>query len=340
MALDVKVKIDVSKPIGKAGFGYPLLFSESTATSSKVEIPYKECTSLEEVVSAGFANTTKTYKTAALLFQQENAPKKIAVYEGKADYVTDLAKVLDKDWRQLIIMDSTVTDDVETDADDVAEAIEATDDKMFFVSISDITSKLVTATENYDRTVIFYYEGDDTVCPEAALVGASAGLDVGSFTYKNLILKGVEPQNLTDTDIAELNSNNIISVTSKAGDIVTTEGKTRSGEYIDIVDSKDYVVQNLEYKTQKALNNYKKIPYDNNGIAILESIAVDVMQDSFNKGIIGAKADGTGNYDVAYALAEDVSADDKSSRKYVGGKFSFVLAGAVHEVEITGEITI
>lgn len=333
MALDVKVKIDVSKPIGKAGFGYPLLFSESTASGAKTEIPYKECTSLEEVVSAGFENTTKTYKTAALLFAQENAPKKIAVYEGMKDYATDLAKVLDKDWRQLIIMDTT-------NASDVAEAIEATDDKMFFVSISDISDALVAATASYDRTVIFYYEGDGTFCAEAALVGASAGLDVGSFTYKNLILKGVEPQDLTDTEIAQLTTNNIITVTSKAGDIVTTEGKARSGEYIDIVDSEDYVVQNLEYKTQKALNNYKKIPYDNNGIAILESIAVDVMQDSFNKGIIAAKSDGTGNYEVSYALAEDVSASDKSSRKYVGGKFSFVLAGAVHEVEITGEITI
>lgn len=346
MALDVNVKIDISKPIGKVGFGFPLLLSVNQTTSATPK-DYTICSSLDDVVTAGFEKTTSIYKTAALLFQQNDAPKKIAVIEfvkKESDTDTGYAAAVQEalaepDWRQLIIMDNT-------DALKVADVIETTDNRMFFCAVEFDEEKLPKT--KYERTVICSFVNnrigatstESGACAEAAIVGASAGLDVGSFTYKNLIIKGVEPSDLTDSELAEFNSKNVITVDSKAGDIVTTEGKVVGGEYIDIVDSKDYVVQSLEYKTQKALNTYKKIPYDNNGIAVLESIAIDVMQDSFNKGIIAANSDGTGAYEVSYALVEDVSADDKANRKYIGGKFKFTLAGAIHEVEITGEISI
>ena len=131
-----------------------------------------------------------------------------------------------------------------------------------------------------------------------------------------------------------------ITFVTKAGDNVTSEGKVAGGEYIDIVDSKDYVISNLEYKTQKLLNSQPNIPYDNNGIALLESVAVDVMKDAYNNGIIVANDDGTPAYAVSYASRENTEASDRAARKYVGGQFAFTLAGAIHEAEITGEIII
>jgi hypothetical protein len=83
-----------------------------------------------------------------------------------------------------------------------------------------------------------------------------------------------------------------------------------------------------------------KVPYDNNGIAVLESVAVNVMKDAYNKGMIAANEDGTPAYTIDYAMREDTSEEDRAARKYLGGQFSFKLAGAVHTVEITGEIEI
>ena len=174
----------------------------------------------------------------------------------------------------------------------------------------------------------------------AALVGEASGRDVGTFTYKNLILKGIEPEDLSDTEIDAITAANGIAFVTKAGDNVTTEGKAMSGEYIDIVDSKDYVISNLEYQTQKMLNTMGKIPYDNNGIAVLESAAVNVMNDAYNKGIIATNDDGTPGYSVDYATREETDEADRAARKYLGGHFSFKLAGAVHMVEISGEIEI
>lgn len=69
MALDVKVKIDINKPIGKLGYSYPLLLVVESDESPTIN-DYKECKTLDEVVEAGYATTTNAYKTANLIFHR------------------------------------------------------------------------------------------------------------------------------------------------------------------------------------------------------------------------------------------------------------------------------
>lgn len=335
MALDVKVDIKSVKPITKAGFGIPLIL-EGKASS---DIAYIECSSLDEVVKAGFESTTAVYKAAELIFMQNSAPEKVAVCATTStvkDWLT--ADNFSKNWRQLIVTSFATSE--ESTLSDVMAAIETTDNKMFFTSLDtdDSTSLTVSGIE---RTVLFYVNKTETIKnPEAALVGAAAGKNVGSFTYKNLILKGIEAQKLTDSEITAIHAKGGITFVTKAGDNVTSEGKTAGGEYIDLVDSKDYVINEIEYQTQKTLNNHDKIPYDNNGIAMLESVCINVMKDAYTNGIIGTNADGTPGYTVNYALREETLDTDRAARKYVGGKFSFILAGGVHTVSITGELLV
>ena len=68
MALDVKVKIDLVKPLGKAGFGIPLILEENATT----EKSYTECRNLDDIIAAGFAATTKVYKAANTMLMQDN----------------------------------------------------------------------------------------------------------------------------------------------------------------------------------------------------------------------------------------------------------------------------
>ncbi len=335
MALDVKVKIDLTKPIGGVGLGIPLILEENAT----VAVAYTECKSLAEVITAGFDDTTKVYKAANAMLMQDNPPEKIAVCattEPTATWLNDAANV-SKDWRQLVVVTNSET---ATAYGAVMNKIETTDSKMFFANLeTDDSTSLTVAGIN--RTVLFYCNAtEEQPSPVSALVGATAGLDVGSFTYKNLILKGILPQDLSDLQIEEIHAKGGITFVTKAGDNVTSEGKTAGGEYIDIIDSKDYIISNLEYQTQKTLNNTDKIPYDNNGIAMLESVAVNVMRDAYNKGIIATNDDGSAAYTVSYAKRADTEASDRAIRKYVGGQFAFLLAGAIHEVEIKGEIII
>lgn len=333
MALDVKVNITATRPINKAGFGIPLILEGKTTQA----VAYKECTSLAEVITAGFATTTAVYKAASLIFMQDNAPEKVAVC-ATTGTVTDFltADNLAKNWRQLIV--TSLETEGESTIAQIITAIEATDDKMFFVGL-DTTDETSLTVTNINRTVLFYVDGTtEAPNPEAALVGATAGRAVGSFTYKNLILTGILPQTLTDSEITAIHNKGGITFVTKSGDNVTSEGKTAGGEYIDIIDAKDYIITQLVYQTQKMLNSTPKIPYDNNGIAMLETVAANVLKDAYDNGIVAANEDGSAGYSIDYAMREDTTVADRADRKYLGGKFSFVLAGAIHTVVINGEI--
>lgn len=348
---DVKVKIDLTKPVGNVGIGTPLiLYCKSTTDESEspviaTEVAFTECYSLDDVKKLGFAATTDVYKAAELMFMQKDQPKKIAVCSTQktaAEWLSESANIA-KDWRQLICIytDTSVEDNIK----EIIPKIETTD-KLFFVGLpvdSTFKASTITGVNEIRRTVLFYCTDKNTTPyknPEAAFVGATAGLVAGSFTYKNIILTGITPQELTDSEISTIHTNGGITFVTKAGDNVTTEGKTAGGEYIDIIDSEDFVIQQITYRTQKLLNSSKKIPYDNNGIAMLESVTVDVLQSAYINGIIADNEDGEADYSVNFMLREDTKAIDRAERRYIGGSFKFALAGAIHTVEITGEITI
>lgn len=336
MAYDVKVHIDLAKPIGTVGFGVPLLLLERAAEA----VPYTELTNLEDLVTAGFVANSRVYKAAQLLFAQTHAPKTIAVcaVTTPAEEAISSTTLSEKGWRQLIVINDGET--AAADVSAISTAVEALDGKMYFAGLDTDDTTTIT-TSGLRRTVLFYCDATEAVpVPEAALVGETAGRAAGSFTYKNLILSGVPARELTDTEIDAIHKKGGITFVAKAGDNVTSEGKVAGGEFIDIIDSEDYIIQQLTYKTQKVLNNTAKVPYDNNGIALLETVAVDVLQTAYNNGMIVTNEDGTPGYKVSYALRENTSETDRANRLYIGGSFSFALTGAIHQVEITGSITV
>lgn len=327
---DITVVIDVQKASPRAGTGYPLIF----AGSQDKAVAYKEVSGLGEVAEAGFAQDSTVYKAAQLLFMQANAPSTIAVCASTETAETALPKILTEGWRQLIVIENNVQEAVS----DYIEA--AGKHAIYFASCSKAEyPTLATAIEGNERTVLFVYDGDDVETPEAAIVGATAGLDAGSFTYKNIILKGVTPQKATASEVKAMHEAGVITVVRKAGDIVSSEGVTLSGEYIDIVDSKDYVIEQIEYQTQKLLNRLPKVPYDDTGIAALESVTVSVLEDATKMGMIAFDEESQSYlYTVNFGKRSECAGADISTRHYAEGKFSFTLAGAVHDAEITGTI--
>lgn len=335
MAYDVKVHIDLAKPIGQLGFGVPLILMEH----AEADVEYTVVNNTDEMVEAGIANTTIAYKAAQLLYSQANAPKQIAVVAttGTAEAALADALLVDKGWRQLIVVSAG---EDETNIVEVSKAVEAMDGKLYFAGL-DVDDATAITVSGLRRTILFYCTPTvECPVPVAALVGETAGRAAGSFTYKNLILSGVPAQDLTETEIEAIHKKGGITFVTKAGDNVTSEGKIAGGEYIDIIDCEDYIIQQIAFKTQKVLNNAAKVPFDNNGIGLLESVVCDVLQNAYNQGMIVTNTDGTPGYKVSFAKREDTRETDRASRTYLGGSFSFALTGAIHEVEITGSITV
>lgn len=331
MALDVKVKIELSKTTGNVGFGFPLLLEAGAENATD----YAECYSLEDVTAAGYAATSGIYKAATMLFAQNNRPEKIAVCSVSGTAVEALPALVAKGWRQLVI----VGESEEYVA--VADYIETTKDKVFCIGVTAekwATIKTSVASKKYNRVFVFV---NDTEYADAALVGETAGRMAGSFTYKFKTLKGVTPTDLTDAEIEALHKAGAIGYVTKAGDDVTTEGIVCGGDnkYIDVTDSIDYVISNIEYRVQKVLNNTAKVTYDDRGIALLEAAVTSALQDAGNNGIIAIKSDGTYDYSVSFAPRAATTEADRASRVYNYGTFTFALAGAIHECVVTGTIT-
>lgn len=331
---DVKVQIDLTKPIGTVGFGVPLILLENAGAS----VDYIEVSSIAEIVSAGFDQSTIVYKAAALLFMQDNAPKQIAICATANAATEALAdeKLTGQGWRQLIVVNEDGSTASSISA--ISAVVETLDGKLYFAGL-DVDDSASITTTGLRRTILFFCDATEAQpVPVAALVGEIAGRAAGSFTYKCLKLKGIEPQKLTEAQIQAIHTKGGITFVKKAARNVTSEGKLAGGEYIDVIDCEDYIIQQLAYQTQMLLNDADKVPYDNNGIAMLESVAINVLQSAYNNGMIADKADGTPDYSISYALREDTTEADRANRRYLGGTFSFALAGAVHEVEITGTI--
>ena len=329
MALDVKVIINMAKPIGNIGFGCPLILEENATK----EVAYTEVTNLEALITAGYTAESNVYKTAQLMFMQEHAPKKIAVCSA-----TSTAKVwlsaesnMSKDWRQLVVLNAGES---ETTVADIMATIEAqkTYPKMYYATLAADDSTELTV-KGIERTVLCYYTPTESVpCPVAALAAEVAGLEVGSYTLNNMTVKGIKGRELSEEEIEALHEKGGITFVLSAGDVVASEGITAGGSFVDNVDGNDYIKQQIEYKTQKVFNTNLKVPYTDVGIAQLESAATDVMKDAQNKGIVET-------FEVKYALREDTTEEERAARKYIGGNIIYSMAGAIHKIEVNCEVS-
>lgn len=327
---DVVVKITQKQVAGSEGFGVPLIIQGMGTEEKK----YAEYSSLDEVAEAGFSQDSPVYRQCLKLFMQDGRPARVAVCVGTGKVTETLGMIKEKDFRQVI---PVLGEDGDDTLKELASYIEATEDKMLFIKASDTAS--IAGIGKMDRTVAVVYAGtDDGV--EGAVVGATAGLTVGSFTYKNIIIKGIEADPLTDGKIADIHAAGAICIVRKAGDTVTSEGMAMSGEYVDIIDSKDYVIRNIAYKSQKLLNSSPKLAFDNTGISQLEGVVTNVLKEASMMGIIAVDDDGIPLYSTDFAPRDEASESDRAARNYKGGKFSFSLAGAIHYATINGTVEV
>lgn len=328
--LDVNVNIKLAEVVGKVGTWFPCLY----IVDSELEADeYNEYTKLSELAEK-YKDGTEVYAAASKLFAQDGAPNKVAVLAQSAFSTATIAAHDAKGWRQLVLVGT------HTDVASIAEYIEGTKNLMLFAAVQavDALTTLYEKVKEYDRTFIVYHTTDKNAV--SAVVGASAGRAAGSFTYKNLKIKGVDAEDISATELEAIHNLGAIAIVEKVGDIVTSEGKVASGEYADNVDSKDYVVQNIAYKTQKVFNNNDKVPYTNQGIAMLETATIEALKDAYNNGMIADNEDGTPAYSASFALRNDTSETDRATRNYPYGTFQFTLSGAIHNAVITGMVTV
>ena len=93
-----------------------------------------------------------------------------------------------------------------------------------------------------------------------------------------------------------------------------------------------------------ALVNSDKIPYTDEGIAIIEAQIRQALELGTRRGgIAPIEYDEDGNenygYTISVPLSSSISANQKATRVLQDVSFTARLAGAIHVVEITGSLT-
>lgn len=151
-------------------------------------------------------------------------------------------------------------------------------------------------------------------------------------------LEGIDANEWTEAEYAQIMAYNGLTMTNKAGDIVVSNSKTADGTYIDHTFGAQYITNAIQVKMQRFLNSTNFLPYDNDGIALLKAQLESVMSEIGAMGLL-VRENGKPVYSVTTASRENVNVMDYERRIYRGTKVTCTLATAIEKVNMTLEIT-
>lgn len=329
MIKDITVTITEAEIPGQIGVYTPLII-QGNATKA---IPYTECKILKDVVAAGFEEETGVYKQCAAIVAQNNRPRVFAVCAVTTNIVAELPNIAkEHSFRQVIAVPGESGDTLE----ELTSYFDAAENKMLFIAV-DAAEKLPQTKPDHALAIVYAGKSEGI---EGAIVGATAGLATGSFTYKNIVLNGIVPDDLSASEVKAIHDKGAICILRKAGDVVTSEGYVMSGEYADAIDGIDYIVSNIEHDVQKCLNKNPKVPYTDVGIAQLEAVTYNVLASAYQMGIIDTDDSNSPAFATHFKTRAECSAGDKAARVYNGGNFEFSVMGAIHYAHIEGTVVI
>ena len=319
MILDFPVNITrKTVAVSERGFGTILILDTETDRDFTF-ISDKQVQQLEE---------GKAKKIATRLFMQKPQPQRVAIIGkvGKGGEVFDKAIEANKDFFFVVCTDNSL-ETIKT----ISEKCQV-NNKVYAVTINDTADIEAIGKEVFDNTFVAFHDKEDAYLAEGVAVIMS--YKIGGKTAKFKQVQGVKEANISLTDLHKLHENKIFTYVKKLGVLQTTEGKVLSGEYIDVVLGEYWIRFRMEERMQRLALTQDKIPYTNRGIAMLVSVAEQVLNQAVDMGIIEE-----GQYRVDYKRREEVDSNEVANRVYNHIIWTAMLQGAIHSGQISGILT-
>jgi hypothetical protein len=190
-------------------------------------------------------------------------------------------------------------------------------------------------TSAYARTAILWHSviGEFADC---AYVGRFGPLDPGSESWIYKTLAGVSVDTLTSTHKTNLNAKHANFYHTRGGIGVVEKGTVSANEWIDVIRFRDWLEARLQESIFSRLAALNKIPITDKGIAVIEAEVRAVLQEGVTVG--GISNDPA--FEVTVPLASEISDANKTARTLPDVRFTATLAGAIHEIEITGVLSV
>lgn len=334
---DIYVNITTTHPVAAIGLGVPGIFVVGDALNDQ------HYTSLE-ALTADYDNGTDVYKAAKAYFDQPNAGKSIEVITYTASKTDDTTKVTTGGiseaatayywgaWHFAVLATYNAADALE-----LSNYIETQNEKFFVVQQAKLED--LTQFAKNTRTITFYHLAADERL-DMAVLGRVGNKDVGSVTWKSKgDLVGITEDKLTYLQYSAAETAHAIAYVSKGNKVVTSNGWTASGAWIDQLHGIDWVKENIELQLQDLLNQEDKVAFDDTGFAQLEQVVEQVLSNAYAQGIVAYDATSKGGaYTVTFDKLADVPAEDIANREYNGIHWSYTPSDAVHNMNVYGTI--
>lgn len=332
--------------VAVAAFNVALVLSQfATSKTTTAFTRARSYGDLNALVDDGWAESDAVYKMAQAIFAQNPCVSRIVVGRidsQDADLATSMAAIQaeDNSWYG-VALDQALASSQQALAAWVeankrfsimwtsnADTYDATKD-------TDLASVLQAAT--YDRTAVIFHTapaaGNDY--PDAAWMGEGFPYDPGSSTWAYKTLKGVTKDNITPAKETVLVSKNCNYYSEVGGVNITQEGKVASGEWIDIIIGTDWIEARLREAVFAALVNNRKVPYEDDGITVMQGIVKGVLMEAAAAGILQKNT-----IEVSVPKYKDIPQADRVNRLLPDIKFTALYQGAIHRTKINGTISV
>lgn len=170
------------------------------------------------------------------------------------------------------------------------------------------------------------------------------GYDPGTETWNLKPLKTILPSVLDTAMKKELASKNINTFLRYAGDNVAIGGYTLGGEWIDVIRFRDWLKNEMQINVFNVLKTNKKVPFTTQGNALIEGAMKETLMRGQDIGGISlteydAEDNAVPGFTVTVPAISSYTEAERKARKLTGCKYTARLAGAIHLVEISGNLT-
>lgn len=211
--------------------------------------------------------------------------------------------------------------------------------------LSNLGALFKTSAEN--RTFIFYTENADTEFGVVGWLAKQLATLPGESTWNFKQLSGVTGSTLGNLSAAQEafalgNNVNVYPFLGATGLAATRKGTMASGRFIDVQRSQDWLQQRISEAIIARLLIEPKVPYTDAGAAVLKAETAQVMDQAVFQSMLGPLLTSESGefYRITAPKVADQLLADRAARDFPGIVVTAQLAGAIHETEITVNVSV
>lgn len=358
----VNMQVDIASPLqNSSDFGVMLLIgpppvkaAAKSKAAAKMPPDVGIYSGLDEVTAAGWAaigeGADPIGVAAKVAFSQKHPPAHIyiAVQKMEGSELEQITATLDRAKRfpgWCAIAPAGIDESL---YESIAAWNEANGKGLF--AFTSMNAKNPVTTECFRSFGIFGKVTADETSPvennryaHVAWLAEGSSYTPGSETWEYKQLTGITPSVLSSQEIAELEGQNLAYYVEIAGKGCTRNAKVIGGEWIDTIRFRDWLVSDMQTRVFSLLVSNPKVPYNDGGIGMVDNqMIASLKQGQQNGGIDDDAYDAEGalfpGFTTSVPLAASVSDADKAKRVLNDCRFTARLSGAIHAVEIKGNL--